>query len=166
MSSRNSEQLDETLRAAENKMQELSVNTDTTIKEIKAEVIQTVRDNTVLLDSIRELLRSKIEESYNDNKAFQKEFVAALASRLTKQDSDILVQIRDTGNESKSAVAKTLEDNQKFAESRIENYQNAMEILLKTAFEKQAKQTFIVKMIAIGFITLTLVITIKLFIYV
>tara|TARA_B100000315_G_C14391346_1_gene502111 strand:+ start:315 stop:674 length:360 start_codon:yes stop_codon:yes gene_type:complete len=41
--------------------------------------------------------QKKIDEFYNDNKAFQKELDSSIASRLDKHKSDIQVEIRNEG---------------------------------------------------------------------
>lgn len=90
--------------------------------------------------------QKKIDEIYKDNKAFQKELDASIASRLDKNKSDIQVEIRNEGTQIQRAFETTLNSNF-----------NQMESKVKDAFERQTKQlntlkilTFILIAISIG----------------
>lgn len=74
--------------------------------------------------------QKKIDETYKDNKAFQKELDSSLVSRLDKHKSDIQVEIRNEGTQIQRAFETTLNSIFKQFEDKV-----------KDAFEKQNKRS-------------------------
>jgi len=62
-------------------------------------------------DEIQNGVSKKMEESYQDNKTFQKELDASLITRLDKHKSDIQVEIRNEGSQQQRAFENTLNNN-------------------------------------------------------
>ncbi len=97
--------------------------------------------------------QKKIDEIYKDNKAFQKELDASIASRLDKHKSDIHVDIRNEGTQIQRAFETTLNSNF-----------NQMESKMKVAFERQTKQFSILKILNSILIAFSLGLAIGLFV--
>ncbi|WP_439483985.1 hypothetical protein [Cyclobacterium plantarum] len=126
------------------------------IAKLKQDILENLKllkeNNEGLADISKEVEKrldesqKKIDEIYKDNKAFQKELDASIASRLDKIKSDIQVEIRNEGTQIQRAFETTLNSNF-----------NQMESKMKDAFERQTKQlnslkifTFILIAISIG----------------
>ena len=135
---------------------------NSTVLDLKEQLINASSRNTEIFESLQGFLKTKTQEIYDDNKAFQRELDASLSTRLTKQESDIILQIRNTGSDTQESVRQLLEASQKLIESKLENYQQTMEVRLRDNFETQGKQLTILKIASISCIILSVTILIKL----
>ena len=152
------EKLDNTIKELEKQSNDLkdfnSVYAE--IAKLKQDIVENLKflkeNNEGLTDISKEVEKrldesqKKIDEIYKDNKAFQKELDASIASRLDKNKSDIQVEVRNEGTQIQRAFETTLNSNF-----------NQMESKMKDAFERQTKQvntlkilTFILIAISIG----------------
>lgn len=132
------------------------------LQDLKEQLISASSRNSEIFESLQGFLKTKTQEIYDDNKAFQRELDASLSTRLTKQESDIILQIRNTGSDTQESVRQLLEASQKLIEAKLENYQQTMEVRLRDNFETQGKQLTILKIASISCIILSLGILIKL----
>ncbi len=97
--------------------------------------------------------QKKIDEIYKDNKVFQKELDASIASRLDKNKSDIQVEIRNEGTQIQRSFETTLNSNF-----------NQMESKMKNAFERQTKQLNTLKILTFILITTSIGLAVGLFV--
>ena len=126
------------------------------IAKLKQDILENLKllkeNNEGLTDISKEVEKrldesqKKIDEIYKDNKSFQKELDASIASRLDKHKSEIQVEIRNEGTQIQRAFETTFNFNF-----------NQMESKIKDAYERQTKQlntlkilTFILIAISIG----------------
>lgn len=133
------------------------------IAKLKKDILETItllkENNKGLTDISKEVekrldeFQNKIDEIYKDNKAFQKELDASIASRLDKHKSDIQVEIRNEGAQIQRSFETTLNSN--FIQ---------MESKMKEAFEKQTKQLNTLKILTFILIALSIGIAIRLFV--
>jgi hypothetical protein len=122
------------------------------IAKLKQDILENLKflkeNNEGLTDISKEVEKrldesqKKIDEIYKDNKAFQKELDASIASRLDKNKSDIQVEIRNEGTQIQRAFETTLNSNF-----------NQMESKIKDAFERQTKQVNNLKILTFILIT-------------
>jgi len=101
--------------------------------EIKAGLVNSEKQ----LDKIENGIAKKIQELYNDSKAFQKELDSTIVTRLEKHKSDIQIDLRNEGTQIQRAFENTLNSNF-----------NAMESKLGVHFANQNKQLSLLKILA------------------
>jgi CHASE3 domain sensor protein len=98
--------------------------------------------------------QKKIDEFYNDNKAFQKELDSSIASRLDKHKSDIQVEIRNEGTQIQRSFETTLHSSF-----------NQMESKLKSETEKQTKKLNTLKILSFILIAISIGLAVGLFVF-
>lgn len=97
--------------------------------EYKSELQSGFSSISNLIDKGQSNTQKQLEESYKDNKVFQKELDGSIVTRLDKHKSDIQIELRNEGAQIQRA----------FENSLTSNF-NQMEAKLKSEFEKQSKK--------------------------
>lgn len=159
------EKLDNTIKELEKQSNDLkdfnSVYAE--IAKLKQDIVENLKflkeNNEGLTDISKEVEKrldesqKKIDEIYKDNKAFQKELDASIASRLDKNKSDIQVEVRNEGTQIQRAFETTLNSNF-----------NQMESKMKDAFERQTKQVNTLKILTFILIAISIGLAVGLFV--
>lgn len=159
------EKLDNTIKELEKQSNDLkdfnSVYAE--IAKLKQDIMENLKflkeNNEGLTDISKEVEKrldesqKKIDEIYKDNKAFQKELDASIASRLDKNKSDIQVEVRNEGTQIQRAFETTLNSNF-----------NQMESKMKDAFERQTKQVNTLKILTFILIAISIGLAVGLFV--
>jgi len=106
----------------------------------------TIKENSRQLSDIQNLIETKIDTLYKDNKSFQKELDSTLITRLEKSKSDIQIELRDVESRLQSSV-----------KSEVNNAFRELESNQKREFEKQSKESKTLKNFLIALTILVLI---------
>lgn len=159
------EKLDNTIKELEKQSNDLKdfISVYAEIAKLKQDIMENLKflkeNNEGLTDISKEVEKrldesqKKIDEIYKDNKAFQKELDASIASRLDKNKSDIQVEVRNEGTQIQRAFETTLNSNF-----------NQMESKMKDAFERQTKQVNTLKILTFVLIAISIGLAVGLFV--
>jgi hypothetical protein len=89
--------------------------------QINEDIITHLGKSFYKLESIEDLISTKIQELYKDNQSFQRELDASIISRLDKHRSDIQVEIRNEGIQIQRSFELSLKPNLQQIETSLKN---------------------------------------------
>lgn len=161
----NLEKLDNAIKELEKQSNDLkdfnSVYSE--IAKLKHEIQENLKllqeNNARLIDISKDVrgsieeFQKRVDELYKDNKAYQKELDASIASRLEKHQSDIQIEVRNEGTQIQRAFETSLNSNF-----------NQMESKIKESFEQQKKKLESQKILTIILIAISIGLAVALFI--